>query len=109
VRRPAGLHKAGRRKLLSIASKNAPRMGERLIEQIIVALDEQTVTVPGTAGAETILPRLADSLRDVLQQRNQVANEVDRMLDAHPLAEVLTSMPGHLPDTSRRSRSLTNA
>jgi transposase len=91
---PAGLRKAGRRKLTSIASKNAPRMGERLVERIMAALDEQTVIVPGTAAAERILPRLADSLRDVLQQRDQVADEVDRMLDAHPLAEVLTSMPG---------------
>ena len=90
---PAGLRKAGRRKLLSIASKNAPRMG-RLVERIMTALDEQTVVVPGTAAAETILPRLADSLRDVLHQRDQVAAEVDRMLDAHPLAGVLTSMPG---------------
>jgi transposase len=91
---PAGLRKAGRRKLLSIAVKNAPRMGERLVERIMTALDEQTVVVPGTAAAETILPRLADSLRDVLKQRDQVAGEVGRMLDAHPLAEVLTSMPG---------------
>lgn len=91
---PAGLRKAGRRKLTSIANKNAPRMGERLVEGVMAALDEQTVIVPGTAAAETILPRLADSLRDMLQQRDQVADEVDRMLDTHPLAEVLTSMPG---------------
>ncbi|WP_405434360.1 IS110 family transposase [Micromonospora sp. NBC_00617] len=91
---PAGLRKAGRRKLTAIASKNAPRMGERLIEQVMTALDEQTVVVAGTAAAETVLPRLADSLRDVLKQRDQVAVEVDRMLDAHPLSEVLTSMPG---------------
>lgn len=92
---PAGLRKAGRRKLLSIAVTHAPRIGERLIEQIMTALDEQTVTVPGTQAAETILPRLADSLRDVLRQRDQVAKEVERMLDAHPLAPVLTSMPRH--------------
>jgi len=52
------------------------------------------VVVPGTAAAETVLPRLADSLRDVLRQRDQVAAEMERMLDAHPLAQVLTSMPG---------------
>ncbi|GIM64497.1 insertion element IS110 uncharacterized 43.6 kDa protein [Amorphoplanes auranticolor] len=91
---PVGLRKAGRRKLVSIATKNAPRMGERLVEQVMTALDEQTVTVPGTAAAEKILPRLADSLRDVLKQRDQVATEVEGILDAHPLAEVLTSMPG---------------
>jgi transposase len=91
---PAGLRKAGRRKLTAIAAKNAPRMGERLAEQIMTALDEQTVTVAGTAAAETVLPRLARSLQDVLQQRQQVAAEVDGILDAHPLAGVLTSMPG---------------
>ncbi|MFG1758979.1 IS110 family RNA-guided transposase, partial [Micromonospora echinofusca] len=91
---PAGLRKAGRRKLLSIAAVHAPRMGERLVAQIMAALDEQTVTVPGTQAAETILPRLADSLRETLRQRDHVAKEVERMLDAHPLAPVLTSMPG---------------
>ncbi|MEU8265275.1 IS110 family transposase [Micromonospora sp. NPDC048999] len=91
---PIGLRKAGRRKLTQIAVKNAPRMGTALVEAISTALDEQTVTVPGSQAAETILPRLADSLREVLRQRDQVAGEVERMLDAHPLAEVLTSMPG---------------
>jgi transposase len=52
------------------------------------------VVVPGTAVAETILPRLADTRRDVLRQRGHVATEIDRMLDAHPLARILTSMPG---------------
>jgi transposase len=66
--------------------------GRTLVERIMAALDEQTVIVPGTAPAATILPRLAGSLRDVLQQRDQVAAEVDRMLDAHPLAAVLTQL-----------------
>ncbi|MDR6325592.1 transposase [Actinoplanes couchii] len=91
---PAGLRRAGRSKLVEIVRPKAPRMGERLIEQILTALAEQTVTVPGTTAAETILPKLADSLREVLRQRDELAVEVERMLDAHPLAEVLTSMPG---------------
>ena len=91
---PTGLRKAGRRKLLALVASRAPRMGTRLVEAVFTALDEQTVTVPGTAAAETVLPRLADSLRQVLQQRDQVAAEVERILDAHPLASVLTSMPG---------------
>ncbi len=68
---PAGLRKTGRSKLLDIASKNAPRMGERLVGHVMTALDEQTVTVPGAAAAEKVLPRLAGSLRDVLLQRDQ--------------------------------------
>ena len=74
---PAGLRKARRRKQLEIASKNAPRMGEHLIEQVMTALHEQTLTVPGTAAAEKILPRPANSLHDLLAQRDQVAGEVE--------------------------------
>ncbi|WP_020663237.1 IS110 family transposase [Amycolatopsis benzoatilytica] len=91
---PAGIAQAGRRKLTAIAKVHAPRMGERLVEAIMTALGEQTVTVPGTAAADTVLPRLADNLKTVLQQRKQVAEQVEGILDAHPLAGVLTSMPG---------------
>jgi hypothetical protein len=87
---PTGLRKAGRRKLLALVASRAPRMGTRLVDAVFTALSEQTVTVPGTAAAETVLPRLADSLRQVLHQRDLVATEVERILDAHPLAEVLT-------------------
>jgi hypothetical protein len=58
---PTGLRKAGRRKLLALVASRAPRMGARLVEAVFTALDEQTVTVPGTAAAETVLPRLADA------------------------------------------------
>ncbi|MEV6871421.1 IS110 family transposase [Amycolatopsis sp. NPDC051128] len=91
---PAGIAKAGRRKLTAIAKVHAPRMGERLVEAIMTALAEQTVTVPGTAAADTVLPQLADSLKTVLQQRKTIAEQVEGILDAHPLAGVLTSMPG---------------
>ncbi|MEV4134510.1 IS110 family transposase [Dactylosporangium sp. NPDC049742] len=91
---PAGLRKAGRAKLAEIVRPHAPRIGERLVEQVVTALGEQTVTVPGTVAAETILPKLADSLREVLRQRDELARDVEGMLDTHPLASVLTSMPG---------------
>ncbi|MEV0682219.1 IS110 family transposase [Actinosynnema sp. NPDC050436] len=91
---PTGIAKAGRRKLTAIAVAHAPRMGDKLVTAILAALDEQTVVVPGTTAADTVLPRLADSLKTVLLQRKQVAAEVEGILDAHPLAGVLTSMPG---------------
>ncbi len=68
---PAGIRKAGRRKLTTIAAAHAPRMGEKLIDNIWTALDEQTVTVPGTTAADTVLPRLADNLKTVLLQRKR--------------------------------------
>ncbi|MFC0626072.1 IS110 family transposase [Kribbella deserti] len=91
---PAGIRAAGRRKLTTIATKHAPRMGTKLVTNILKALDEQTVLVPGTNAADTVLPRLAETLKTVLAQRKTVAAEVEEILDAHPLAQVLTSMPG---------------
>jgi len=69
---PAGLRKAGRTELAELVEPRAPGMGARLVEQIFAALDAQAVVVPGPVAAETILPRLADSLRDLLRQREQV-------------------------------------
>jgi transposase len=91
---PAGLPKGGRTKLAELVKRRAPRMGARLVEQIFPALAARTVVVPGTAETETIQPRLADSLSEMLRQRDQVAAQVEGMLDAHPLSQILTSMPG---------------
>lgn len=91
---PVGIRKTGKRRLTTLATKHAPRMGARLAEDILAALDAQTVTVPGSNAAESVLPKLADSLKEVLQQRKSIAEDVDRMLDDHPLSPVLMSMPG---------------
>ena len=91
---PAGIRAAGKRKLTAIAAKNAPRMGARLVTEIYAALESQTVVVPGSAAAETVLPKLADSLKETLQQRKTIAADVERMLGAHPLSSLLISMPG---------------
>ncbi|MGW4720932.1 IS110 family transposase [Nocardia sp. NPDC004260] len=72
---PAGIRAAGRRKLTAIAVKHAPRMA-------------------GSKAAEVVLPKLADQLKSVLQQRKSIAENIEEMLDAHPLSKVLTSMPG---------------
>ncbi len=91
---PSGMRTVGRSRLLKAARKANPRAAEALIQDILTALGEQTVTVPGTAAAERVLPNLARTLTDTLDQRRQIATEVEQVLDAHPLAEVLTSMPG---------------
>ncbi|MGW4359594.1 IS110 family transposase [Streptomyces californicus] len=76
---PAQMRKAGRR---------------RLVEEIFAALDEQTVTVPGTDAAALIVPSLAGSLAAVLDQRKLLAGRIEELLEDHPLSKVLTSMPG---------------
>ncbi|MER5686552.1 IS110 family transposase [Streptomyces sp. NPDC002205] len=91
---PAQLRKAGRRRLVTLLRPKAPRMAERLVEDIFTALDEQTVVVPGTDAAALVVPSLASSLSSVLDQRKLLAARIEQLLEAHPLSQVLTSMPG---------------
>ncbi|SFD64631.1 IS110 family transposase [Streptomyces aidingensis] len=91
---PAAIRKAGRRQLLRLTRPRAPRMAERLVDDIFTALDEQTVTVPGTDTATLILPSLAGSLGSVHDQRGLLATRIEELLEAHPLSKVLTSLPG---------------
>ena len=91
---PVGIGKAGSRKLTAIATKHAPRMGTRPVQDILAALPQQTVSVPGANAAEIVLPKLAESLKTIQQQRSTIAADIESMLDAHPLSPVLTSMPG---------------
>lgn len=91
---PQGIAGVTKAKLLRVISKAYPRGAQDFADAITTALGEQTVVVAGTAAAEQVLPRLAASLRQVLDQRAELAVQVEKVVDAHPLAEVLTSMPG---------------
>ncbi|MFJ3027198.1 IS110 family transposase [Streptomyces tendae] len=91
---PSQIRRAGRRKITNLIRPKAPRMAARLTEDIFTALDEQTVTVPGTDAAALIVPSMARSLAAVLDQRRLLENRLEELLEAHPLSAVLTSMPG---------------
>lgn len=66
----------------------------RLPAQILAALAEQTVTVPGTTAFGRVIAGLARQLREVRDERVHLAEALEQRLEAHPLAAVLTSMPG---------------
>lgn len=91
---PAALAGTGEKTLANRLTKLAPRMGKGLAAEIVQALSEQAVTVPGTQAATIVMPRLAQQLTALRQQRDEVAVEVERLVLAHPLWPVLTSMPG---------------
>ena len=91
---PAAMAAAGEKRLATRLVKLAPRMGRRLAAEIVAALGEQTVVVVGTNAATLVLPRLAEQLAGLRRQRDEIAGEVERLVEAHPLSAVLMSMPG---------------
>ena len=65
-----------------------------LFDAVFAALAEKTVTVPGTAAAELVIPQLAANIKLFQAQRETIAEQVEEMPDNFPLAQVLMSMPG---------------
>lgn len=91
---PTGLAKAQRRQLIAATKPRAPRKHLQIVKAVQAALAQQTVVVPGTAAAELVLPQLANQLAGLLDQRDAIEVQIEEMFFAHPLAQVLTSMPG---------------
>ncbi|MBB5411109.1 transposase [Paraburkholderia sp. HC6.4b] len=91
---PAELAATSEKTLANRLTKLAPRMSKSLAAEIVQALSEQAVIVPGTQAATIVMPRLAQQLASLRKQRDEVASEVERLVHAHPVWPVLTSMPG---------------
>ena len=90
---PAAMNAAGADEVRRWARDNRLHAG-RIIDDMFGAIGEQTVTVPGTATAESIIPAIVRDIRAIKERRRQVSEQVESLLEDHPLLTVLTSMPG---------------
>ena len=88
-----GVKRAGIEDVKDWAKSNGLRAG-RIIDDMFKAIGEQTVTVPGTLMAETIIPSIAHDIKTIRDRRREVGRQVEKLLEDHPLLTVLTSMPG---------------
>jgi transposase len=91
---PQALRELGQDGITALMRPRSPRLAATLPAQILATLDAQTVVVPGTAAFGRVITGVAAQLRDVRAERDTLATELEARLEAHPLAEVLTSMPG---------------
>lgn len=91
---PAQLRAAGRDRIHAAIATRSPRIAARLTDAVLDALDRQSVVVTGTAAAAEVVARLAAQLLPLRDQRRQIEAQVERLVEAHPLSPVLTSMPG---------------
>jgi transposase len=91
---PAALRDLEPEAMAEIMRPRSPRLAKTLPALILSALDQQSVVIPGTAAFGRVITGVAASLRDVHLERDALASDLEQRLEAHPLAEVLTSMPG---------------
>ena len=91
---PAALAELGAEGMAEVMASRSPRLARTLPAQILTALASQSLVVPGTAAFARVISGVAGQLRDVHDERDDLAAELEARLEAHPLGPVLTSMPG---------------
>ncbi|WP_026821272.1 IS110 family transposase, partial [Arthrobacter castelli] len=90
---PAAMRRAGQARVAAHLRKTAPRAGKRWAAEVFAALSEQTVVVAGTDAAAIVLDQLAAQLSQFRDSRTEVLGRVEAIVEAHPLHELLTSLP----------------
>ena len=91
---PSAMRAAGRRRMLRVVEPRAPRMGARLIEELIAALAAQTVRVAAEPTLGRVIADLARELTRLAAARERLAAEIEAVFERHPQAPVLLSIPG---------------
>ena len=91
---PTALRTLGSDGITEVLRPHSPRLAKTLPAKILDALNAQTVLVPGTTEFGRVIAGVSAQLRDVRAERAALAADLEARLEAHPLAEVLTSMPG---------------
>ena len=99
---PAALRRAGRTRVETLLRKHAPRALKRWVPELFEALDQQSVIVPGTEAAGTALAHQARSLAHNRAAQTDVLALIHALVEAHPLHELLVSMPGVAIKTAAR-------
>ena len=91
---PTKLRAAGKSRVTAWINRRCRGDHTDLVAAIFHALDQQTVVVPGTSAIERTIPLLASNIKMFKKQRDLIAAEVNEVVDALPLYEILTSIPG---------------
>lgn len=102
---PGAIQSAGLEEITEVLRPGAPRMAGRLAADIVAALQEQTVTVPGANSAAIILPSLAASLRTVLCSNAPSSSPPSPLWPTRhpaPTAMELSALVGYLRAYGRR-------
>jgi hypothetical protein len=84
TRRPPSSLRPAKKTLAKLLTKLAPRMGKSLAAEIVQALSEQAVVVPGTQAATIVMPRLAQQLASLRNNATRLpAKLIARCMHTH--------------------------
>ena len=100
---PTALRAAGKARVRAQMAKRSPRSAKDLTDQIWAALNSQTVTVAAEATWGETIADLAADLDRIINQRQELAADLEQAFLEHPLGKVLNTMTGFGPRTGARA------
>lgn len=99
---PSELRRRGRARIAATLAKRSPRLATKVADAVIAALEAQTVTMPAEATTGRVIAELAGELDRIQARRDALAAEIEEVFLAHPLGQVLVTLPGIGPRTGAR-------
>jgi transposase len=94
---PEAVRRAGRRRIEAYLKRRGVRNASKLAEKTIRAAQAQRVRTPAEQVAAEIVRELAERALSLKERTAELDGELERRVLAHPLAEVLLSLPGMGP------------
>lgn len=100
---PSALREAGRTKIRNTIKRRSPRLAAKVADEIVAALDAQTVTLPAEDTWGEVITDLIVDLEHIHNRRDQLAGQIEEAFLAHPLGKVLVTLCGFGPRTGART------
>ena len=94
---PTDLRAVGKTRIRNLLKKyypNKPHKAVELTDRIWAALGAQTLTLAGEATWGEVITDLASTLEGIHTKRAHLSAAIEEAFTAHPLAEILISVPG---------------
>jgi len=100
---PSALTEAGKTRVRNVIKKRPPRLAVKVSDEIWLALDAQSVTLPAEATWGEVIADLLDDLERVSTRRAELAKTIEEVFLSHPLGIVLVTLCGFGPRTGART------
>ncbi len=91
---PGAVRRAGRTRIEAYLKRRGVRNASKLAEKALHAAEAQRATTPAEQVASEIVRELAERALSLKERTAELDGELEERLLAHPLAEVLLSLPG---------------
>ena len=91
---PAAVRQAGRKRIEAYLKRRGVRNASKLAGKALRAAQAQRVTVPAEQVAAEIVRELAERALHLKERTARLDGELEKRVLAHPLAEILLSLPG---------------